>query len=86
MHFGALRSRFHQQSALCSYVTGPIEPFTDAARIATLSLSSFRGRAVRPNVPGLKRVWGVFALCLTPAITVCFKELPCQLGWIVVGT
>ena len=64
MHFGALRSRFHPQSALCSYVTGPIGPFTDAARIATLSLSSFRRRAVRPNVPGLKRVWGVLFCAL----------------------
>jgi hypothetical protein len=34
-------------------VTGTIGPFTTAPRIGRLSLSSFRGRAVRLNVPRL---------------------------------
>ena len=40
--------------------SGPSEPYTCGRPTARLVVSRLRGRAVRRNVPGLNRVWGVF--------------------------
>lgn len=53
-------------STLCSVdavpPTGPNVPFPEEPGVGTLWLSSFRGRAVRPNVPRLVMSPGRFVL------------------------
>src|ERR1700691_547099 len=66
--------------------TGPIGPFTEALAADTLWLSSFRGRAVRPNVPRLIYESGTFCFApekpeaLSSRFRLYIKGIPYQLN------